>query len=318
MKLLDIVLKNWQGYSDADIELDPGINVITGESNSGKSSVLRAIRWILTNRPKGSGFIKRGAQSAKAVVTIDNGHDTPDGIVRIKGKKKNKYTIFLAEENKKYEYEAVGDSVPSELPNILNLTEVNVQDQFSPYFLVFDSPGKIGEIFNRTTGLQELTTAIQIASSRLLEIRRGLNAVETEKDKLQCQRKELEKKYKPLYDKAKKLKKKIPKLLDASHKLMVEAQNIEELCRRVKDINNLLERVDVDNANLLVKSIIDLEKELKALKKEKDSIENLIEQIEEYDEEILEATKDRKTYEKKLNDIMAKLDICPLCGRPMK
>lgn len=46
MWISEIELKNFRSFSDAKIQLSPGINLIIGSNNSGKSSLLRSILWL--------------------------------------------------------------------------------------------------------------------------------------------------------------------------------------------------------------------------------------------------------------------------------
>lgn len=62
-------IENFQNIKSADIEFIPGINCIVGESNNGKTAILRAVKAIITN-PSGSGsYLRHGAKSAKVELT---------------------------------------------------------------------------------------------------------------------------------------------------------------------------------------------------------------------------------------------------------
>ena len=41
----------FQSHADSTIEFDPGVNVLIGQSDSGKTAVVRALDWALNNRP---------------------------------------------------------------------------------------------------------------------------------------------------------------------------------------------------------------------------------------------------------------------------
>ena len=47
---MKIKIKNYQRLEDVDIELKTGLNVVTGGSNNGKSSTIRAIRDFIFNK----------------------------------------------------------------------------------------------------------------------------------------------------------------------------------------------------------------------------------------------------------------------------
>lgn len=64
-----ITLDNFQSISSAELTFEQGINIIVGQSNSGKSAILRAIKAVLLN-PNGSArYIKK--HTDKATVTVD-------------------------------------------------------------------------------------------------------------------------------------------------------------------------------------------------------------------------------------------------------
>jgi len=66
-------LINWQGYSDQTVDLSPGINVFIGPIDAGKSSVLRAIRWVVEDEPRGDDYRRRGTKSTEVHITLDSG-----------------------------------------------------------------------------------------------------------------------------------------------------------------------------------------------------------------------------------------------------
>ena len=52
----NLLLKNFQSHIDSKIEFDSGFNVICGSSDSGKSALLRALMWVIANRPSGDSI----------------------------------------------------------------------------------------------------------------------------------------------------------------------------------------------------------------------------------------------------------------------
>lgn len=55
-------LENFQSHRNSVIDFDRGLNVIVGPSDSGKSAIIRAIKWALYNEPSGNYFIREGEQ----------------------------------------------------------------------------------------------------------------------------------------------------------------------------------------------------------------------------------------------------------------
>lgn len=66
---MKIKIKNYQRIEDLEINLSPGINLITGNSNNGKSSTIRAIRDFMFNKFS-NDKIRHG--ETKLEVTLDN------------------------------------------------------------------------------------------------------------------------------------------------------------------------------------------------------------------------------------------------------
>ena len=52
--ITSLSIKNWQSHKDTKLDFVNGVNVIIGVPNSGKTAVLRALLWLIENRPKGA------------------------------------------------------------------------------------------------------------------------------------------------------------------------------------------------------------------------------------------------------------------------
>ena len=83
IKSIDI--ENFQSHKKTRIDFDPGVNVIIGRSDSGKTSILRALNWVINNKPSGEAFIRHGNKEARASIILDDKHMIT--MIR-KGKKK--------------------------------------------------------------------------------------------------------------------------------------------------------------------------------------------------------------------------------------
>lgn len=68
-----VELKNFQSHEDTRVEFSDGFNIILGESRQGKTSIMRAIRWVLENKPTGNAMIRNGADSAFVTLELENG-----------------------------------------------------------------------------------------------------------------------------------------------------------------------------------------------------------------------------------------------------
>lgn len=161
-----IELNNFQSHADSALDLSPGVNVVVGTSNAGKTAIVRALEWVRRNRPAGTSIIKLGSVGGAAVaVALDTGII----VRRVRSKRQNKYEVLL--EGKILELEAVGQAVPEEVSKALNIADINVQSQLEPHFMVLDSPGSIAERFSRILSLDKAEEVSSALSSRI----RGAN-----------------------------------------------------------------------------------------------------------------------------------------------
>ncbi len=70
-------LINFQSHIDSLLEFHSGVNSITGQSDSGKSSILRAINWVIHNKPSGDAFIIQNSSGTKMSYIDDKGDSFP-------------------------------------------------------------------------------------------------------------------------------------------------------------------------------------------------------------------------------------------------
>lgn len=68
----EINISNFQSIGQAKLEFEPGINLLVGQSNSGKTAILRAIKSVLTNPSRAKTFIKHNKDKACVEITFEN------------------------------------------------------------------------------------------------------------------------------------------------------------------------------------------------------------------------------------------------------
>lgn len=71
MENLNVNLKNFQSISEADLEFTEGLNLIVGQSNSGKTAILRAVTSVVNNPSRGKLYIKKGTGSTEVTINLD-------------------------------------------------------------------------------------------------------------------------------------------------------------------------------------------------------------------------------------------------------
>ncbi len=120
-----IEVKNFQSHAHTILDLAPtgNLTVITGNSDSGKTAVIRALRWVFYNQPQGTEFIRVGCTSAQVAVTMDDGW----GVTRLRTPSKNQY-IVTHPDGDAQTYEGFGVNVPTEVQQVLGVAPIDVGD----------------------------------------------------------------------------------------------------------------------------------------------------------------------------------------------
>lgn len=168
--LKKIKLKNFQLHEDLELEFVPGLNIITGASHSGKSSVFRALRYLFRNKPSiGSNCFLRHDQDLFSVEAIVDGKSIKrekDRLGRV-----NKYTVDGNE------YPTVGTTVPEEIDEWTGGSIVEIGNdeydlsflsQTENSFLVFENDGTKAKAIGKLSGVDVLDNGVKKANSEAL------------------------------------------------------------------------------------------------------------------------------------------------------
>lgn len=118
-----LVLENFQSHEYSEFEFSDGLNVFTGESRSGKTSVIRALGWIYEDYGGASRrFIKTGAKSAAATIYLSNGYIVTR-TVDAKASGFNGYKVFHPSTN---EWESMNTKAIDVVQEILGFSRLQV------------------------------------------------------------------------------------------------------------------------------------------------------------------------------------------------
>ena len=134
-------LLNFQAHASRTITLQPGLNVIVGSSDTGKSTVIRAIRWVALHTPA-TRLTRHGETVLRAGLQVDGRK-----IVRFKDNKEYGYSV---NGNK---YLAVGAEQPIPVKEAIQLSDINFQQQHDPAYLISLPPGQAAKEINRIVDL---------------------------------------------------------------------------------------------------------------------------------------------------------------------
>jgi len=160
-----LTLENFKTHEKTELKFSPGINVITGDTGHGKTNILLAMKWIVDNRPRGNGCIRRGQSDCIATMeVVDN--ENACSIVRRRNKSEN---VYVVEKDGLEIVDPFNASIspPKDVSDILNLTDINIQKQRDPYFLVYSPAGQVAIYIRSITKLDEIDRAVKLLSSKI-------------------------------------------------------------------------------------------------------------------------------------------------------
>ncbi len=145
-----IEIENFQSHKNTVMEFVPGVNVIIGESDAGKSVIVNAINWVVKNRPLGDVFRSEWGGSTRVALHAMEGNV----VERIRTATKNGYII----NNQDQMLKAFGSDVPEDVKNILQMDFANIQEQMNPHFLLQETPGEASRMLNRAAAIDDIDT----------------------------------------------------------------------------------------------------------------------------------------------------------------
>ncbi len=331
-----IEIKNFQSHKNTVLEFDKGVNVICGESDNGKSAVIRAIRWVVENQPQGTEKINSNwNEDFKEPLSVKL--YTEKGYVeRIRDKKRNGYNICKNGEEE-IVFDAIGKGVPKEVIDFLNVSDVNFQFQLDPPYLLTKSAGEASKYLNEIVHLDSIDKIMSIADSDKRQLSSEQKIVETDIKKLEEELKNTEwvDEADNLYIRTKKLNGMVDNISVQVSELYGSINNYETLESSKMDLtehNNLIKQIEdivipdvteledsISNYDLYGGQIVDL-REIKEICSEIDSIiikddKELEDSISEYERlsgEVLQLSEEQQKLESQLPD------ICPYCHSPIK
>ena len=165
---IQIQLRNFQGHKATNIELSDAINVLCGDTDAGKSSIIRALYWVCFNRPTGDGYIRKGADSMSVSINIYDAGGCVGTVTRGIDKKGNYYKLN-GEESR-----AFRTDVPEPIKAFLNMAFQNFQLQHDNMFLVMDSPSARMKMLNSFLDFDKLVEVTGRAASNAYQSKQKL------------------------------------------------------------------------------------------------------------------------------------------------
>ncbi len=345
IKELDI--RNFQSHKRSILKFDPGVNVIIGETDAGKSALMNSLRLVIWNKPVGNSFCSHWGGNTRVGILTDQ-----DQIIRKKGKV-NEYIL------NDQSFKAFKTNVPEEISKVLNINEINFQRQFDGHFLIKETPGKVATHFNKIANLTVIDTAttnikkeMNVTNSQIKHTEKDLKEKEKELrtysylEEFEIDIEQLEKleKNRNLYSKNKsdlnilcdnitninqeievenniiKLDKKVTKILfniNLKGIINVKINNIQTLYDKITAINS-----DIENKSQLIKldkkvnNLLQLYTKARQFEEAYNNLNNLITKCTTIQKKLFKTQENSKAKQKLFNKVFP--NICPLCNTNLK
>lgn len=301
-----LTIENFQSYRRAEIEFSPGVNVIIGPTDAGKSAIARAIKWAARNRPRGTDFRSDWAKECTVKLDVDEEYR----IIRQRTKSENLYKLIDPNDpsGAEMEFKAVASDVPDEIQNVLNLEDLNFQTQIDPFFMLQSSPGEVARFLNEIAGLQEIDTVSKNLDKYVKQKRNDQASAERQKYDLE---QELEK-YQDLEQIEKNIRK-AEKLEKRAKEYEDEITWIQGKLNRIRDVEDRTKgKRKVKKAKLLITKASNFKKAAEENGQEIRNIDKISNQIANKDAQISKNKQELVKLEKQFWANMP--EICPLCG----
>lgn len=331
-------LRNFQAHEKLTIELDPKITTVIGPSDSGKSSIVRALKWLVFNRPSGNEFLRKGSDNVSVSISFDDSKAQ-----RAKGTQ----NIYKIDGQK---LEAFGSDVPAHITKALNLSEINFQFQHDSPFWFAETAGEVSRQLNKIVNLECIDNTLSNLASKMRDCKARCGvlkiqsaATKAEKDSLKSI-KQMDKDLRAIEEQegyAKKTQnKRVVALsfvidieshqrvvdrcsmgLDSIHSAITYGQILEDFTSGREKLESCLKEIEtlkalstgpVPDTDCLDSSI----KEYQDLQEQKKKLSELISGVESFDTIMLDFTHQFTEIQEELEDKMGK--ECPLCGMTIK
>lgn len=273
-RIEEVIIENFQSHKYTTITLSDGLNVIIGASDHGKSAIIRAIKWVLYNEPRGSDYIRQGAKYAKVTLKMSNGYI----ITRERSASKNRYILKDKEGNASI-FEGFGSEVPYEvvkahgIPKVILDTDkktcLNIGEQLEGPFLISESGALRAKAIGRMIGLHILDKSIKDSAT---DLRRENQT----KDRLNTELEDIDTKLLEFKD-LNKLKEKLDESENIIQKLENSTSRIEKLENKRLQLEDIKDRELKTNEILLkLNRIMDGEMILKTIELDIEKLNRLL------------------------------------------
>jgi len=167
--------KDFKCLQDLTLNFSKGVNVISGSSDSGKTTAIKGLLWSLMNTPQGKSPVRHGEKACQVITRID-GHEIERGILE-----RNYY---------KYDGErltAFRNTVPDVIADVVRMTDINVQNRRDLPFMICEKAGDAANRFSTMLDLSEIETSLTNISAEVKSLSNRTEEQEAREKELKLQ-----------------------------------------------------------------------------------------------------------------------------------
>ena len=297
-----IELENFQSHKHTALDLDPNLNVIVGPSDSGKSAIIRGIKWVLYNEPSGDYFIREGESEVQVCLAFSDGSK----VTRYRSKSKNSYIINYPD-GEELVLNGFGTGVPDEVVECTGVQKVSFDQESSKIINIaeqLEGPFLLSEKNSTKAAVIGGLAGVDIVDDSIVDVLRELRGLNINKKRIEDNIEDLDEKLasfenldllKDRFDGLSKLYEKIEgksarlerlkALAEKSSYLHDEKLVLEKLLEQVKNldrVNTNYLQLQIDIASL--KGYVKIDRELKSLDSERKGLKKFIEKYSSIDQ----------------------------------
>lgn len=234
--LSGITIRGFQSHVETHIPLVAGLNVITGPSDSGKTSLIRTVRWVAFNEPTGEAYVNKKVGEAEATLHL------ADGVDITKHRRKGKTAYHLSTIPEPFEK----SEVPLEVTQALGITKqtfgdfttaLNFSYQLEAPFLISETASAGAKVLGKLSGTEAVDLAIKDVSKETYAARQERLQAEKDVEKVDAQLSE----FMDLQQQREQLEQS-GKLLEQCTEAVQRLSQLKQLALKYEDTTNRLSR----------------------------------------------------------------------------
>lgn len=280
-----LVLHGFRGHPDTVLDLSPGLNVLWGVSDAGKSAIKGGIEWGVFNTPTGDDMRPRWDPKGECVVemTFANGNDSAPDVVVERGRSgptkggKNWYKLNGEE------FTAFGTGVPQEVAQAVNMTSVNFSDQLGGLFMLADSPQQIAKTLRDNVGLQDADVLLRGFDIKTRRLQTAVRTGEADVERLVGALAEL-----PDVDEADRWLSAAEGHAGEVDRLTVRRDRLVRMTAAIKNVRAALDRVpDLKHVAEQLAMVREVGQEVEELERQRDALVGMVDAVHEAQDSLL-------------------------------